>query len=210
MRECFPQSLCFTSALLLSGVNCGDSSVSDGTSSIGADAARTDTAEPDANLPLTLADKPLIDHDGWRAYPASEDPLESHQPDSIDCGLAGWYIEKFYYAAPVLEVNTGFCNYALLEHPSLVTVRAGDAVTFELRYYDLNAAEPAQAHIAILFDDEVQWQTQVAIPSPAAANTYTWTATRDLAAGEPIRLHLHNHGQNTWLVSKLHALVAAD
>lgn len=126
----------------------------------------------------------------------------------IDCGPAGWYIEKNYFAHPLLEVDTNYCNYVLLEHPSLVDVAAGDSVTFELRHYDLDAPEPAVGHVAIFFGDDLQWQTEIPIPGMADALSYTWTATRALTRDEPIRLHLHNHGQNTWLVAGLHALVA--
>ena len=72
-------------------------------------------------------------------------------------------------------------------------------------HFDLRAPEPATAHVAVLFGDEVQWELEIPIPSYAYVYTETFQATRALAPGEPIRLHLHNHGQNTWIFSSLYA-----
>jgi hypothetical protein len=147
----------------------------------------------------------LIDHGHWREYSAAEDPLLDHQPANLDCGAAGWYVEP---APPVLEVDTSYCNYALLEHPSLAQVERGDTIRLELRHYDLRAAELAQAHIAILFRDQLEWETFVPIPSDATVQTFQWSADHPLAIGEPIRVHLHNHGQNTWVLASLQAETA--
>jgi hypothetical protein len=150
----------------------------------------------------------LIDQGHWREYPFDRDPLADHQPADVDCGPAGWYVEPAF-EQPLLEVDTSYCNYALLEHPAAIEVAEGDTITFELRHYDLRAPEPAEAHIAWEFGDALEWETFVAIPSDAAVQTFEWRATHALRAGDPIRLHLHNHGQNTWQVGSLTARVAA-
>ena len=155
---------------------------------------------------VMLEEVELLDHTGWIEYPRSEDPLPSHEPERVDCGPAGWYVEPLL-EAPVLEIDTRYCNYALLEHLAAVDVAVSDEITLELRHFDLRAPEPTQAHIAIVFDDAVEWETFIPIPSDASAQVYQWRARRALAAGAPIRLHLHNHGQNTWIVASLHARV---
>lgn len=153
---------------------------------------------PDANV----TELPLIDHKQWRSYDAALDPLRSHQPAMVDCTPPAWFIER-----NMLEVNTAECNYALLEHPSLLSIAAQTQVLLELWHFDLVAPEPAKAHAALLFGDELQWETTFDIPAPGNVHQFSFRATRALAKDEPIRLHLHNHGQNTWLIASLHAVI---
>lgn len=166
------------------------------------DSALPDATEPDA-APVTR-ELPLIDHAGWRSYDSALDPLQGHQPPSVDCGRLGWYIERGQ-----LEISTVDCNYALLEHPSLLAIAEGTEVLAELWYFDLVAPEPAEAHVALLFGDALQWETLIAIPQPGNVRQVAFRATRALAVGESIRLHLHNHGQNTWLLRSMVAVVPA-
>jgi hypothetical protein len=165
-----------------------------------------DGAAPDAQAPeadagampdaeVALHEARLIDHSAWRNYPAELDPLAAHQPSPIKCNIAGWFVER-----GALEVDTAECNYVLVEHPAMVDVPAGSEVELELWHFDLIAPDPATAHMALLFDADLQWETFVDIPGPGNLERARFRATRDLAAGEPIRFHLHNHGQNTWML----------
>lgn len=167
------------------------------------------TAERDASTAPVRTNLTLIEQDRWHEYPAAEDPLASHQPDIVDCGPAGWYVEPALDQV-LLEIDTNFCNYALLEHPAAHAVARGDTVTFELRHYDLRAPEPTEAHVAWLFDNQLEWQTTIPIPSDAAVQTFEWRAKHAIAAGDPIRLHLHNHGQNTWVIASLTSAVLVE
>ncbi len=148
---------------------------------------------PDASTTL-----PLVDVRGWQRYAASLDALPSHQPAMIDCGVAGVYVE---YGN--LEVDTGYCNYVLAQAPALVSIDKGARVELELQHFDLTAPMPAEAHVAIFFGKDLQWETHVPIPHAAEIQHVHWAATRALAAGEPVRLHLHNHGQNNWAIGYL-------
>ncbi|HEY2736150.1 MAG TPA: hypothetical protein VGI70_19265 [Polyangiales bacterium] len=155
---------------------------------------------------VELMQVPLFDAAKWRAYPADQDPLASHQPAEVSCGISGFYMEYGH-----LEVDTNFCNYLLAEHPASVAIDAGTAVTITLSHYDLNAAEPATAHAAIIFGDTVIWETYIDIPQPANVLTATVRIPEALAMGEQIRMHLHNHGQNNYtLVGIDAALPCAD
>jgi hypothetical protein len=140
----------------------------------------------------------LTDSESWRAYPAALDPLADHQPAMINCPEVAWFPE-----GSALDVETAFCNYLLVEQPSKASVPAGSEVELELRYFDLKAPEPASAHVAFLFDRDVQWELTVPIPNDGLEKRWRFRTARDLAAGEPIRLHLHNHGTNTWLFGQV-------
>lgn len=188
MRERFHCGSCFICIASIIYVSCSQSVPRDLTT-------QTDTS--DASV---LHDVPLIDHTRWRAYPAEEDPLASHQPPHVDCGPGGWYVEPAF-EVPLLEIDTNYCNYVLLEHPLLVDLAEGDTVTVEVRHYDLRAPDPASAHVAIWMGDALEWETHVSIPNTAAVEIAHFRVSRARIAGELVRLHLHNHGQNTWQIA---------
>jgi hypothetical protein len=187
MRICRPQStrrLARATLLFAAlGVGCGASSEAAG-----------DATPNDASTDGSGADEAaLIDHQSWQRYDRSLDPLVAEQPTELECGIAGFFVER-----GELEIDSARCNYLLAEHPALLPVRRGQRLTLEFRHYDLAADEPAETHIAILFGNQRQWETRIAIPSAANTIHAEFVATEDLAVGGPIRLHLHNHGQNTY------------
>jgi len=157
----------------------------------------------DSALPPNTQALALIDHASWHTYPASLDPLPSHQPNEIVCGRSGWYIERQLDAMPLLEVDTQLCNYTLLEHPSAHALAEGTQITLTLQHYDLLSAAPATAHVALFFGETLEWETHIDIPASAAVHTYTWRSSQTYPADTSIRLHLHNHGQNTWMFVSL-------
>jgi hypothetical protein len=146
--------------------------------------------------------RPLIDNQGWRRYDATLDPLRSHQPAELSCAASATFVEYGSF-----EIDTTRCNYVLSEHPAQLAIPAGTQVKLELLHYDLTAPEPAEAHLAVLFADALQWETKISIPKAGDVVKANFVATRGLAVGEQIRLHLHNHGGNAYLVVALQAAV---
>jgi hypothetical protein len=142
----------------------------------------------------------LIDHAHWQRYPAEQDPLPGHQPAAINCGAAGYYVEQGR-----LELDSTFCNYALIWHPALVGVDAGTEITLELSHFDLTASEPTRAHVALIFDDTLAWETWLDIPSSADVTEISFRAPHALGRDAPIRLHFHNHGQNNYALGQVFA-----
>jgi hypothetical protein len=136
---------------------------------------------------------PLIDHAAWEETPAEDDPLIDHRPPTVDCGLAGWFIES-----DQLEIDTNFCNYAALRQNSLRAIEACSTLRIEFYHFDLLAPEPAQAHAALLIDGRVVWEKFIEIPGQAAVYEEEFPAPFPVPAGAEVMLHLHNHGQNTW------------
>jgi hypothetical protein len=147
--------------------------------------------------------EPLIDNQGWRRYDAAADPLSSHQPAVPSCAASATFLEYGSF-----EVDTTRCNYVLSEHPAQLAIAAGTQVKLELLHYDLTASEPAEAHIALLFGDALQWETHIPIPRAGDVIKASFQATQALSLDEPIRLHLHNHGGNTYLVVALEAAIS--
>lgn len=141
---------------------------------------------------------PLVDMEGWRSYDASVDPLRDHQPSVISCDA-----RSFYEELGALEVDTGRCNYLLASTPALRRVPAGSEVHLSLLHFDLQAPAPAEVHVAILFGDSVEWETTLPIPIRAGEQVAVFRSKRALEFQDPIRLHLHNHGGNTYMLNAI-------
>jgi hypothetical protein len=147
---------------------------------------------------------PLIDPTAWLPVPAQDDPLADHRPAAVECPIGGWLFEPQGF-----EVNTLLCNYAMFSAPAQAAVIAGNRVRATLYHFDLVAAEPATAHVALLLGDLLLWETEVAIPGKANAFTIDVAVDATVAPGTPVFFHLHNHGQNTWTLGAVEVEVAA-
>lgn len=136
---------------------------------------------------------PLIDHAAWEFAPAEEDPLAEHRPATVECGIAGWYVDD-----GELEVDTNFCNYAAIRQPILRPIEACSTLEIAFYHFDLTAPEPVSAHVAMLIDGQIVWEKFIEVPGDAAVYEEQFPAPFAAPAGSEIMLHLHNHGQNTW------------
>jgi hypothetical protein len=131
--------------------------------------------------------------------PASSDPLASHRPAEVDCsGLDGWYLEE-----QELEVNSGNCNYLSVWGPATVAAPKGALLTTQLSYFDLTAAQPTEAHVALTLEDETLWEKHIPVPSDATVLDLQIVLPSPIQKGDRIGVHLHNHGQNTYRFTEL-------
>jgi hypothetical protein len=159
----------------------------------------------DDDEPATLdPDRPLVDVSLWTPTAAEDDPLAAHRPATIDCPVAAWGAEL-----GDLEIQTGVCDYLALSQPGLRAIAPGEIVAVDLWHAELDAAEPATGHFALIVDDEAVADLEVEIPAVAAVYRVAWTATRSIPEGATIGLHLHNHGYNSWTVVDLRVEPAA-
>ncbi len=143
-----------------------------------------ETTEPTAAVAL-------VDHAAWSV--ATSDPLAAHRPADAGCESGSHYVED-----DALEVQTGYCNYLILEQASLAAVRTGDQLELLMVHADLDAPEAAELHIALLWDDAIAWEHTSTIPGPAQAFDRDWLAPADRPLGSKLVLHLHNHGFNSY------------
>jgi len=148
--------------------------------------------EPEPELPPT--DHDLIDNLLWAQVSTQEDPLSEHRPAEVSCPAGGAWQEE----GASLEVDTSLCNYLAVQQPSLLPVEAGDLINLVMWHAQLWDAEAAEAHVAVLFDSTVAWEVLIPVPSDPGIYDLEFESPVDLAQGEPIHVHLHNHGGNTW------------
>jgi hypothetical protein len=135
----------------------------------------------------------LTEADAWSPAPAELDPLAQHRPVDDGCPEGSWGPE-----GDALEVETGLCHYAWLEQVSPEDVPTGAVLAADLWHTGLDAAEPAEAHVAVLLGDRVVWEAWAAIPQDPTLWDVRVLLDEPLLAGEPVGLHLHNHGDNAW------------
>lgn len=166
---------------------------------------QTGPATGDGGDELEPSWRMLVDHGRWRAdVDASEDPWPEHRPATVDCD-GGWHRET-----DGIEIDTGACNYLLLQQPSPVAIEAGDPIRLRMWWQGLASLEPAQGHVAVLVDDELLWEELVPIPGPADVRSLEFPSPLSAPAGATITLHLHNHGYNTWHFHELAVLSGND
>jgi hypothetical protein len=177
--------------LLCPTLGCGDADAHDGED--------TGTSESETGDSVEIGS--LIDHEVWQVLEANDDPLADHRPETVECGLAGWYLET-----SKLEVDTNYCNYLALEQPSLVALEQGQMVEVIFYHFDLVAPAAALGHVAILIDDQVLWEQEIAIPGDANVFHEQFASPISAELGSQVVFHLHNHGQNTWVLQDLIAM----
>jgi len=86
----------------------------------------------------------------------------------------------------------------MIEQPALASGAIGDHVKGSITHFDLTAPEPAMAHLAVLIHDRVIFERMIAVPGPADVFSFDEILTAPFENGEPVYLHVHNHGQNNW------------
>lgn len=144
--------------------------------------------EGEAPTPVVMGEVALLDAMAWA--PSARDPFPAHRPETVRCADIGWVVE-----GGSLEVDTGACNYLSVEQPLRADVPAGTPIVVRLWHQVLHADSPAHGHAALLIGDDLLWTYEAPIPGPGAIHEAVIEAPRGLRAGEPVLLHLHNHGQ---------------
>jgi hypothetical protein len=148
----------------------------------------------------------LVEAEAWDRQPKNRDAFPSHRPDEVHCEQeTGWVVEE-----EELEVRTEFCNYLSLSQNSLLDLATGTELEFVLSHSELNFNAPATAHFAISIAGTPIWETSVEIPSENDIIKPKIVLPFAVSQGDSIEVHLHNHGDNTWAIHSLEALISSD
>lgn len=140
----------------------------------------------------------------WVADP-SEDVFGAERPSDAICDeTLGIGVELIGNDA-ALEIDTNLCNYATVRQPSLRALVPGDTISLRQWHYDLVAPSPSEAHLALALDGEVLWERGIPIPAAAASIDEVITVDREVPAGAELQFHVHNHGNNTYLLLAIEA-----
>jgi hypothetical protein len=137
--------------------------------------------------------RPLVAGAGWMGAASAMDPMPEHEDPEAVCGAGGFREEL-----GGVEVDTGICAYAVLQHPLLESFDPRSAMQINWWHSDLVAAEPATGHLLLTVGEDTLYEAEIDIPGDAAAYLEDFEPGFSAEVGEPVVLHLHNHGYNTW------------
>jgi hypothetical protein len=175
------------------------------------------TGSEHAKLKAWLTDEPytsvseilriaLVEPKAWAVQPKNRDVFLDHRPVDVDCLRdTGWLAEE-----DALEVRTAFCNYLSITQQSLLDLKVGTELELILSHSDLDFNAPATAHVAVSIAGTTIWETTVDIPSDNNIIKETLVLPIVVNRGDPIEVHLHNHGDNTWTIHSLDAFISSD
>jgi mono/diheme cytochrome c family protein len=148
----------------------------------------------------------LVQAPAWDTGSRNRDAFLTHRPDQVDCERdTGWLVEE-----DALEVRTESCNYLFLTQQTLLNLDAGTTLELALSHSDLDFNAPASAHVAIAIAGTPVWETEIAIPSEGNIIKQTLELPFAVSSGDPIDVHLHNHGSNAWTIHSIDALVSDE
>ena len=148
----------------------------------------------------------LIEAQAWDTTSKVRDVFRSHRPEDVQCAQGtGWLVED-----DALEIRTASCNYLSLTQQSLLNIASDTVLELAMSHSDLNFNAPSSAHVALSIAGTTIWETTIPIPSDGNILKETITLPFAVAAGDPIDLHLDNHGSNAWSVYSLDALISED
>lgn len=144
---------------------------------------------------------PLVEHGRWRPVSVDEDPFgDEPEAERAPCDDASFRVEP-----PVLEVSTAACAHVTLSQPALARLRAGDLVHVVAWHVALTAPSPAEGHMALALGERVVWEYRVDIPAGEQILKPYVALEEEVAEGTPVRLHVHNHGDNEWKLLEITA-----
>jgi hypothetical protein len=95
--------------------------------------------------------------------------------------------------------------------PARAAVVPGARIVGSLYHFDLIAAEPATAHVALQVGDVADLGAGDRHPGPGQRVRHRCAGRSSRPpSGTPVYFHLHNHGQNTWTLGSLEVEVFAE
>ena len=157
----------------------------------------------------------LVDHLAWVAVEeAVDDPFaEMGRPETIACEMYFGWTPALFLDGRALDIDLAYCDWLALEQPLNQALPAGTTMQVLMYHYDLTAPEAAESYMAVAMDGEVVWENTVVIPGgseagPAEVYAVEFELPMDVEEGEQVVVHVHNHGQNSYVFTQLRALVA--
>ena len=174
-----------------------------GCTSTGGDQNKADDTVKGGKSADTGADAvSLVNFDQWTLLDADRDPTPEHRSPDSSCAPRGVIPED-----GVIEVNTNDCGYALLGQPITHPIAAGDTVELLMYHSALSALEePTEGHFSLWIGDALLWELNVSIPAAAEIYFVPVTVDFDVDPATEVRVHLHNHGGNSWRIGHLKRL----
>jgi hypothetical protein len=170
------------------------------------DATHFDGPPPDAlaSGDATDADRPrrpsepLIEWDDWTALTGNADPWAGLRQD-VACDSPLPRVEE-----GMVEFNTAACGSYAVSAPLLVPIEVGDTIEMLMWHSTLFApGREASGTFEVRINGHEVFSYERTYPQPQQFVDHTVEATFGAAAGDPVQVHVRNHGANTWHLAKI-------
>ena len=135
----------------------------------------------------------LVLADDWVLVHPDDDPTEGVPADQAPCPRRAASVE-----AGALELDTAVCDWITVEAPSRLRVRAGTELELFFFHAALSANEPAEAVMEVHIGEGTTWTHTAPVPSSSAFYDEVLVLEQTLRPDDPLVLHVHNHGANTY------------
>lgn len=147
----------------------------------------------------------LIDATTWSVVPPPDDPFRRDPPlDAATstgardrCGLEDTQVEPLA-GEPSYSIVTRRCGWGTAQAPLARAVPTGTPLTLRIWHYSLVRLFADSARLALAVEDRVVWERAIAVPSEGALIADEVVLDAPVAAGERLRWHVSNHGENSW------------
>jgi len=141
----------------------------------------------------------LTQFDQWEILGEEFDPYPDHRTPEYTCDSSGILPEDL-----VLEINTNDCGYAIVGQPLQADIQPGDLIELLMYHSALSSTdEAAEGHFSLMVGERVFWEKTIPIPWNAEVYLVPIITDWSAEAGTMVRIHLHNHGGNSWRVGYL-------
>jgi hypothetical protein len=157
-------------------------------------------ADPPAGTTPTI-EVPLVTADAWVLVEGDADPFQADRPEGATC-TGGFQLES-----GVFEVETDLCAWGTFQQPLLTDVAAQTPLRIIAWHLPLWAPEPAEGVLILEVGGHRIWDLVIPIPHEAMLYNEEVLAPAELLHDDPVYLHVHNHGTNSWRFAVFHALV---
>ena len=156
-----------------------------------------DAAFPDGFAPGPRMGSALVVGDAWVRTTFQPTVFEHEHDHDLDEDCPGLPYREEYGG---VEINTGRCHQITLTQPSLIGVSAGERLRI-IAWHSQLISEDSDTHTGTMMlavGENLIWAERSPIPGAARSFDLVLQIQVDIAPGEPVRLHVHNHGANAW------------
>jgi hypothetical protein len=156
------------------------------------------TTQADGGTPFDFGMPPtervsLVTGENWSFVSQYNDPYRTGDTDAPPCTRIAFRPE---YGG--VELDTGICNHITLSQSASVAVAQGARVYITGWHSTLASNEPGTGYMRLMFGDQEVWSTESMIPGSARSFDETIINPVERLPGDPVYLHVRNHGANTW------------
>jgi hypothetical protein len=144
---------------------------------------------------------PLVLPEDWVLVDPEDDPWPGVPPEAEACSRRALRVE-----VGTIELDTAVCDWITATAPARIDVRPGRALELLAWHAPLVAEDVAEATMGVRTEAGAVWEVEVPVPAASAFYDVQVTVPERVREGDPLYLHVHNHGNNSYRLAHLRTL----